>query len=224
MKHHLSSTASRSCVALILIIALGSLHYAFPHLIGLDGYFHIRYSHLLRTELFLHRWLDGLYGDHPGYQYDVVTDYDLHRDPGLLEGYKTVIINGHSEYWSAEAQAGVDRYLSVGGTVAVLSGNTMFWRTSFSEDGTVMECRKFDPRIGGRGGANIGELYHSHDHRRGSRSTAAKRIRRVRILVFPPELRAGEFQPCGADGAANGCWPPPLGTGSPRRGGLANRQ
>ena len=118
--------------------------------------------------MFLHRWLDGLYGDHQGYAYDIVTDYDLHRDPGLLEGYKTVILNGHSEYWSAEAYEGLDRYLSRGGTVAALSGNNMVWRTSFSEDGSVMECRKFDPRWGGRGGANIGELYHCHDKGRGS--------------------------------------------------------
>jgi N,N-dimethylformamidase len=129
---------------------------------------HYRYSHLMRGELFLHRWLDGHYGDHEGYDYDVVTDYDLHRDPEMLNGYKTLFINGHSEYWSAEAYTAVDQFLTRGGTTVALSGNTMFWRTSFSEDGSVMECRKFDPRIGGRGGATIGELYHSHDKLRGS--------------------------------------------------------
>jgi hypothetical protein len=128
----------------------------------------MKYSHLMRGELFLHRWLDGVYGDHAGYDYDVVTDYDLHRNPEMLDGYKTLFINGHSEYWSARAYSGVDKFLSAGGTVVALSGNTMFWRTSFNEDGTVMECRKFDPRIGGRGGATIGELYHSHDQQRGS--------------------------------------------------------
>ncbi|MGB6045106.1 MAG: N,N-dimethylformamidase beta subunit family domain-containing protein, partial [Pirellulales bacterium] len=128
----------------------------------------LRYSHLMRTELFLHRWLDGLYGDHQGYDYDVVTDYDLHRDPDLLKGYKAIFINGHSEYWSAEAYTAVDRFLSRGGAAVGLSGNTMFWRTSFSEDGSVMECRKYDPRIGGRGGATVGELYHSGDKKRGS--------------------------------------------------------
>jgi len=128
----------------------------------------MRYSHLMRSELFVHRWLDGVYGDHEGYEYDVVTDYDLHSNPDLLKGYKTIFINGHSEYWSAEAFTAVDRFLAAGGTAALLSGNTMFWRTSFSEDGSVMECRKFDPRIGGRGGATIGELYHSQDKKRGS--------------------------------------------------------
>jgi N,N-dimethylformamidase len=121
------------------------------------------YSHLMRAERFLHVWLDQA-----GYEYDVVSDLDLHRDPGLLKGYRTLVINGHSEYWSKEAYEGVDRFLSEGGTAVVLSGNTMFWRTSFNADGTVMECRKHGESIGGRSGARIGELYHSHDGRRGS--------------------------------------------------------
>jgi hypothetical protein len=116
-----------------------------------------------RMERNLHIWLDQ-----SGYEYDVVTDLDLHRDPAMLDGYKTLIINGHSEYWSIEAYEGVDRYLRSGGSVIVLSGNSMFWRVSFNEDHSVMECRKYDDRLGGRLGATFGELYHSHDGLRGS--------------------------------------------------------
>ncbi len=121
------------------------------------------YSHLMRAERYLHNWLDR-----ETYDYDVITDLDLHRDPSLLSGYKTVFINGHSEYWSIDAYQGLDRYLSAGGTAIVLSGNTLFWRTTFNVDGSIMECRKYDERIGGRNGAPIGELYHSHDGQRGS--------------------------------------------------------
>jgi hypothetical protein len=106
--------------------------------------------------------------DQAGYDYDVVSDLDLHRESDLLKGYKTVVINGHSEYWSIEAYESVDRYLRNGGTAIVMSGNTMFWRVTFNSDGTIMECRKFDERIGGRANASIGELFHSHDTRRGS--------------------------------------------------------
>ena len=49
-----------------------------------------------------------------------------------------------------------------------MSGNTMFWRVSYDEDGTAMECRKHGIDIGGRQGAGVGEIYHSHDGRRGS--------------------------------------------------------
>ena len=104
----------------------------------------VGYSHLMRGERFTHVWLDE-----QGYDYDVISDHDLHRDPDQLDGYRVVLINGHSEYWSIPAYEGVDRYLRGGGRAVVLSGNTMFWRVSFDDDGPVMECRKFDPSIGG---------------------------------------------------------------------------
>ncbi len=121
------------------------------------------YSHLLRGELFAHRWLEE-----NGYEYDVASDYDLHLDPGQLDGYKVVVINGHSEYWSEEAYRAVDSFLRSGGAAIVMSGNTMFWRVSYDEDGTAMECRKHGVDIGGRSGAEIGEIFHSHDGKRGS--------------------------------------------------------
>lgn len=129
----------------------------------------VGYSHLTRGELFAHRWLDGHYGDHAGYDYDVVTDLDLHRDPGMLEGYQALVMNGHSEYWSGEAMDGLDRYLQGGGKLMALTGNTMLWRVSFDPAGTVMECRKLNlgPATGGRPGCTVGELYHSQDGKRG---------------------------------------------------------
>lgn len=121
------------------------------------------YSHLMRGERFLLLWLDQ-----HGYEYDVITDRDLDRNPELLSGYQAVVINGHSEYWSARAYDGLDSYLKNGGDALVLSGNTMFWRVSFDETDEVMEVRKYGTGIGGRKLAQVGELYHSHDFRRGS--------------------------------------------------------
>jgi hypothetical protein len=95
-----------------------------------------------------------------------VSDLDLHKDPTLLKERKVLFINGHSEYWSRESYQAVDEFLTHGGSAVVLSGNTMFWRVSFDEE--VMECRKFGDNIGGRGNSMIGELYHTHDHRRGA--------------------------------------------------------
>ena len=94
------------------------------------------FSQWTRNERFLHLWLDE-----NSYEYDVITDLDLDRHPSLINGYKTVIISGHSEYWSARAYDAVEKYLDGGGNLAVLSGNSVFWRVSFNEDYTVMECR-----------------------------------------------------------------------------------
>jgi hypothetical protein len=123
----------------------------------------VDYSHLMRGERFTHVWLEK-----QGYEFDVYTSLDLHRNPDLLTGYQTLIINGHDEYWSQEMYEGVDQYLSNGGSVAVLSGNTMFWRVTFDEELGVMECRKYGPGIGGRKYASVGEAYHSYDGQRGS--------------------------------------------------------
>ena len=78
----------------------------------------VGYSHLMRGERFTHVWLEK-----QGYDFDVITNLDLHRDPDLLDGYKTLIINGHDEYWSAEMYEGLDRYLKNGGSTNLnLSG------------------------------------------------------------------------------------------------------
>jgi N,N-dimethylformamidase len=53
----------------------------------------VGYSHLMRGETFTHVWLEK-----KGYDFDVITNLDLHRDPNLLSGYRTLIINGHDEY------------------------------------------------------------------------------------------------------------------------------
>jgi hypothetical protein len=126
-------------------------------------YINLAYSHLMRGERFLHLWLDQ-----HGYDYDVITDRDLDRNPEVLRDYQAVVVNGHSEYWSARAYDGLDSYLKAGGDAVVLSGNTMFWRVSFDETDEFMEVRKYGTGIGGRKLAQVGELYHSHDFRRGS--------------------------------------------------------
>lgn len=123
----------------------------------------VGYSHLMRGERFTHTWLEK-----QGYDFDVITNLDLHRDPGLLDGYKALIINGHDEYWSAKMYDGLDRYLKNGGATAVLSGNTMFWRISVDDELGTIECRKYGPNIGGRALGSVGEIYHSADGKRGS--------------------------------------------------------
>ena len=44
----------------------------------------------------------------------------------------------------------------------------MVWRVSYGQSGDYMECRKYGTSIGGRRLAQVGELYHSDDFKRGS--------------------------------------------------------
>lgn len=140
------------------------------------------FSQWTRLERRLHVWLEQA-----GYDYDVVSDLDLHRNPGLLKAYRTVMINGHSEYWSLPACDGLDDYLCGGGTAVVLSGNTMYLRVSYDEEGTVMEQRKvLGPQDEDGEDAEeaakvrppagpFGEQYHAQDWARGGQFRQAGR-------------------------------------------------
>lgn len=120
------------------------------------------YSHLARADRWPQTWLEA-----QGYDYDVISDVDLHRDPSVLRGYKTFMVVGHNEYWSREMYRGVEGYLRDGGNLLVLSGNTMGWRVSFNDDATVMECRKVDCPGNQMPPTRRGEAWHSHDGQRG---------------------------------------------------------
>jgi hypothetical protein len=120
------------------------------------------YSHLCRADRFFHVWLEK-----SGYDFDVVSDLDLHRDPDLLRDYRVVVINGHNEYWSLPMYGGLEKYLASGGSVMCLSGNTLFWRVSFSDDGSILECRKVDAPGDQMPHERRGECWHSHDGQRG---------------------------------------------------------
>src|SRR5262249_52158418 len=102
------------------------------------------------------------------YAYDVISDFDLGSfPPGHLQQYLTVIIEGHSEYWSVGAYNALKSYLKNKGRLIVLSGNTMYWRVSFCPDGAVMECRKVDGAGALVDASRRGETWHSTDRLRG---------------------------------------------------------
>ena len=120
------------------------------------------YSHLMRAERFAQIWLEQA-----GYEFDVIADHDLHRDPDLLRGYQAFLINGHSEYWSMPMYRGLERYLAGGGNAIVLSGNSLFWRVSYNAEGTILECRKVDAPGDQLPPERRGECWHSQDGLRG---------------------------------------------------------
>jgi hypothetical protein len=121
-----------------------------------------KYSHLARADRFTQVWLEE-----QGYEYDLVSDLDLHRDPSLPRGYAAMLVVGHNEYWSLPMYQGTDAYLRAGGNLVVLSGNAVFWRVSFNDAGTVMECRKADAAGARVPAARRAEAWHSHDGLRG---------------------------------------------------------
>ncbi|HVS33358.1 MAG TPA: N,N-dimethylformamidase beta subunit family domain-containing protein, partial [Thermoanaerobaculia bacterium] len=72
-----------------------------------------------------------------GRAYEVVTDHDLH-DPTLLSNYNVVVLVGHSAYWTAMARQHLETFNSNGGHIAILGGNTMWFRVALQDDGRTL--------------------------------------------------------------------------------------
>ena len=108
-------------------------------------------------------WLETM-----GYEYDVITDEDLHQE-GLacLEPYNVVINATHAEYYSERMMDATEDYLASGGRLMYLSGNGYYWVVSFRDgDMDVMEVRRLD--LGTRSwNAEPGEHYMVSNGERG---------------------------------------------------------
>jgi hypothetical protein len=88
-----------------------------------------------------------------GYRSHWISNRDLHDDPGALDGYRLLIINTHSEYWSAEMFDRLEAFLRAGGSVLNISGNVLWWKVTVRGD--RIECRKdggLHTQTGERGG------------------------------------------------------------------------
>ncbi len=67
------------------------------------------------------RWLER-----NGIAVDYCTSVDLHTRPELLNQYQLVVTAGHDEYWSWEMRDNIEQFVAGGGTMLVLSGNSVW--------------------------------------------------------------------------------------------------
>ncbi len=102
-------------------------------------------------------WLEAM-----GYEFDVVTDEDLHHEGfARIAPYKAILTGSHPEYWSKPAWDALDAWKRQGGRLMYMGANGWYWRVAFHpEKPGMMEVRR------GEGGirawaAEPGEYYHS---------------------------------------------------------------
>lgn len=79
-----------------------------------------------------------------GYEFDVVTDEDLHLEgESALAPYKAVLTGSHPEYYSGAMLDALHNYTDTGGRLMYMGANGFYWVTQFDpESPTNIEVRK----------------------------------------------------------------------------------
>jgi hypothetical protein len=78
--------------------------------------------------------------------FECAVNYDIHSDPNLLSNYNIMVIDGHSEYWSYPEKVETQNFVSSGGNLIILSGNTCWWQVRYENNGNTLVCYK-DPTV-----------------------------------------------------------------------------
>jgi N,N-dimethylformamidase len=112
--------------------------------------------HLFSADLILLDWLKA-----KGFEYDVITDEDLHHEgTDILRPYRVVLTGSHPEYYTENMLNSFETYLNGGGRLMYLGGNGFYWVTSIDpERPHIAEIRRWGGMQGWR--SEAGEYYHS---------------------------------------------------------------
>jgi N,N-dimethylformamidase len=97
-----------------------------------------------------------------GFDYDVVTDEDIHYEGiDAIEPFNVIITGGHPEYYSKQMRDSVFDFTQRGGRLMYMGGNGFYWRVALhAEKPGVIEVRRCEAAIK-TWGAETGEYYHS---------------------------------------------------------------
>ncbi|TWU17342.1 N,N-dimethylformamidase beta subunit [Novipirellula galeiformis] len=92
-----------------------------------------------------------------GYTLDYASNCDLEFHPEILKQYNLVLSVGHDEYWSSPMRDHLEQYITDGGNVAFLTGNTCCWQVRSEDNGRALTCWKQS--------FNSDPLYRTSDHK-----------------------------------------------------------
>ena len=101
--------------------------------------------------------------EHEGFDFDVVTDEDVHEEGvAALQDYNVIVTGAHPEYWTTAMWDALAAYFDRGGRMMYLGGNGFYWRIAYHPErpGTAIEVRRAES--GARFWASRpGEYHHS---------------------------------------------------------------
>ena len=90
-------------------------------------------NHLAAGEWRLLAWLER-----EQVPYDIISGYELHAQPELLQHYRAIVLSTHCEYWTREMYEGLKDYHEQHRLwILNISGNTLYRQIEFFEDGST---------------------------------------------------------------------------------------
>lgn len=99
-------------------------------------------AHQFSADLHLVDWLHER-----GFEFDILTDEDVHREGReLLDRYRVVLTGSHPEYTTEAMLDAYSGYVDGGGRIMYLGGNGFYWVTDLDpEEGHTIEIRRCGP-------------------------------------------------------------------------------
>lgn len=148
-------------------------------------------------DAYLARWLEES-GGRNGFTVDYATNFDVHRDPHMLDRYPLVACGAHDEYWTKEEFDAFERRIfTQGGNTIFFGANTAYFQVRYADVnrpadgadwGRQMICFKSsDDPIGRRPGDIDPQLLITARFRDGERRPENMLIGVAYQDWFPPE-------------------------------------
>lgn len=102
---------------------------------------------------------------HNNFDYDILTDHELHKDEvAAIAGYQTLITGTHPEYHTKETLDALQEFRDTcGGNLIYLGGNGFYWRIAANDkDASMLEIRRAEDGVR-TWASEPGEYYHMLD-------------------------------------------------------------
>jgi PKD repeat protein len=90
-----------------------------------------------------------------GYDISYTDDISIQQNPEQLLNHDTVVISGHSEYWSVNEFKAFLAAREAGVNIASFSSNTAYWKVRYENNGHTLVCYK---TVEGSGSAGSGQV------------------------------------------------------------------
>ncbi|MDP4173953.1 MAG: T9SS type A sorting domain-containing protein [Bacteroidota bacterium] len=86
-----------------------------------------------------------------GYEYEVASEMDIHKNEDFLNNYNVMVSVGHDEYYTRLQRLRMLNFINRGGKLLSLSGNTCWWQIRIEDSFNSLVCyknRSLDPLNG----------------------------------------------------------------------------